>query len=93
VNSSIRNSAKAVIENEERRIQGLIDREYVDPTGKTHPIHDGVADLEGYLASSPRIMWILKEPYDDFNENGEPVGGGWSYTKDRPFNSEIDITS
>lgn len=29
------------------------------------PISDGVADIEMYLSSSPRVMWILKEPFDD----------------------------
>lgn len=35
------------------------------------PIYDGVADIEKYLSSSPKIMWILKEPYD------EATRGGW----------------
>lgn len=33
------------------------------------PIYDGVADIEGYLKSSPKIMWLLKEAYGE---------GGWS---------------
>ena len=41
------------------------------------PIYDGVADIEEYLSSSPKIMWILKEPYDEVTESGEPTGGGW----------------
>ena len=40
------------------------------------PIPDGVYNIEGYCKSSPRIMWILKQPYDDFKE-GRPSGGGW----------------
>lgn len=44
-----------------------------------HPITDGVADINGYLSSSPKIMWLLKEPYDDFTANGNPKGGGWSF--------------
>lgn len=46
------------------------------------PITDGVADVEKYLASKRRIMWILKEPYDNFDEDGNPIGGGWSITSD-----------
>ena len=46
------------------------------------PIFDGVADIEAYLGSSPKIMWILKEPYDDFDDNGNPCGGGWIMYKD-----------
>ena len=41
------------------------------------PIYDGVCDVEKYLTSSPSIMWILKEPYDDFTPEGKPTGGGW----------------
>lgn len=45
------------------------------------PIYDGVADFERYLSSKPRIMVILKEPYDDteiINGKIVPYGGGWS---------------
>lgn len=42
---------------------------------KIAPITDGVADAEGYRRSSPRIMWILKEAYDDND-------GGWSRTEE-----------
>lgn len=52
-----------------------------DPA-KVEPIYDGVVDAEVYLASKPRVMWILKEPYDDFDENGNPYGGGWTMFKD-----------
>lgn len=40
------------------------------------PIYDGVYDVEKYLTSSPRIMWILKEFVDEV-ENGKPSGGGY----------------
>ena len=40
------------------------------------PIYDGVVDAAGYLAARPKVLWILKEPYDDFDENGNPWGGG-----------------
>ncbi|MCI6913508.1 MAG: hypothetical protein MR771_10135 [Treponema succinifaciens] len=36
------------------------------------PIYDGVADIQKYLFSSPKIMWILKEPYGDFTKTGKP---------------------
>lgn len=46
------------------------------------PIYDGVSDIQGYLSSNPRIMFILKEAYDDTTESeaGEiiPYGGDWS---------------
>ncbi len=51
-------------------------------SAKVEPIYDGVVDAEAYLASKPRIMWILKEPYDDFDAKGHPQGGGWTMFKD-----------
>ena len=47
-------------------------------TSELEPIPDGIYDAKKYLSSSPRIMWILKEPYDDLNSAGRPCGGGWS---------------
>ena len=41
------------------------------------PIYDGVNDIASYLESSPKIMWVLKEPYDIISE-GKASGGGWS---------------
>ena len=52
-----------------------------DPA-KVEPIYDGVVDAEAYLAAHPKIMWILKEPYDDFDAEGMPAGGGWTMFKD-----------
>lgn len=43
------------------------------------PITDGVVDIDLYLASQPKIMWILKEPPGDI-EDGR-LCGGWSMTK------------
>ncbi len=47
-------------------------------TPELKAIPDGIYDAEKYLSSSPRILWILKEPYDDFTPVGKPCGGGWS---------------
>ena len=52
-----------------------------DPA-KVEPIYDGVVDAEAYFATKPKIMWILKEPYDDFDAEGMPAGGGWTMFKD-----------
>ena len=41
------------------------------------PIYDGVYNADGYLSASRPIMWVLKEPYDDFTQEGKPYGGGW----------------
>ena len=48
-----------------------------DPA-KVEPIYDGVVDAEAYLATQPKVLWILKEPYDDFDAEGMPEGGGWT---------------
>lgn len=62
--------------------QKLVD-EYITRMGSDRtndsiaPILDGVMDFESYLNSNLKIAWVLKEPYDDFDENGAPYGGGW----------------
>lgn len=40
------------------------------------PIYDGVCDLDGYLSSMPKVMWILKEPNGQEKDGIED--GGWS---------------
>lgn len=44
-----------------------------------NPITDGVVDIDRYLSSSPKILWILKEPWENLKD-GE-AGGDWSVTK------------
>lgn len=46
------------------------------------PIRDGVADIELYLQSSPRVMWVLKEPYDGFKDDGSPSEGDYTLMED-----------
>jgi hypothetical protein len=41
---------------------------------------DGVVDTEAYLNSKLRVCWVLKEPYD--SPDGEGDTGGWSPTSD-----------
>lgn len=50
-------------------------------TDKVEPIYDGIYSAEKYLSAPLRIMWVLKEPYDDVDDNGLPAGGGWSIPK------------
>lgn len=58
-------------------------------TNKLSPIYDGLYSAEMYWKSPLRIMWILKEPYDDFDKRtGKPKGGDWSITKDLFHNPE-----
>lgn len=57
---------KEELENKQKEMHEKI-REYAQKNGldeEKEPIFDGVADIEGYLSSSPKIMWLLKEPYD-----------------------------
>ena len=62
-------------------IDALADKEglWTEDVG---PIRDGVADIEAYLHSSPKIMWVLKEPYDDFKKDGSPYGGDYTLLED-----------
>lgn len=62
----------------ESGIRDAIDETYVDPSGRAEPIYDGVVDPDLYCSSHPRILWILKEPWDDVDSSG----GGWSLTTD-----------
>jgi hypothetical protein len=63
------------------QIESEIWTNCIDISGHTQAIMDGIVDIDTYLQSHPKILWILKEPYDAV-ENGTPAGGGWSLTKD-----------
>lgn len=41
-------------------------------------IRDGIVNIENYYDSNPKIMWILKEAYDEVDN----MGGGWSLVED-----------
>ena len=45
------------------------------------PITDGVYSASKYLSSDPKIMWVLKEPYDNII-NDKPYGGGWNIAEE-----------
>lgn len=55
------------------------------------PIRDGVADIEAYQQSSPKVMWVLKEPYDDFREDGSPYGGNYTLMEDLKKNRNAQL--
>ncbi len=59
-------------------IERAIWDNYIDENDKAEPIIDGIVDISGYLQSKPKILWILKEPYDD-EEGGIASGGGWHF--------------
>ena len=73
------------IESKQKSLQEKIQN-VADQTGlateKVWPIYDGVADMHAYIKSIPKIMWLLKEPYDHFDEEGNPCGGGWTLMED-----------
>jgi hypothetical protein len=62
------------IENIDKLVKETIISENVELT----PILDGVIDIDKYWTSKYKILWVLKEPYDDKDESGNPFGGGWS---------------
>ncbi len=46
---------------------------------KMEPITDGIFDNDTYKKQKIKILWILKEPYDE-DEKGHKGHGGWSIT-------------
>ena len=73
------------LDERQAALHALIKSRAIDlgyDSAKIAPIYDGVVDAEAYLASKPKVMWILKEPYEDFDAEGMPVGGGWTMFKD-----------
>lgn len=62
-------------------------------TDKIGPIRDGVSDIEAYLQSSLKLMWILKEPYDGFDENGEPKNGDYTLLEDLKEQRDVQLKS
>ncbi len=63
------------------RIRARAEELGFDPK-RIRPVYDGVVDAEGYLATRPRLMWVLKEPYDNQDKEGAPCGGGWTMFRD-----------
>jgi hypothetical protein len=62
----------------------LIDQEIraLDGLENTSSLIDGIINPELYVNAKYKILWVLKEPYDDFDEDGNPDGGGWDYRND-----------
>lgn len=69
-------SPKELLEKESE-IRTMIFRQFPS-TELAEPIYDGVADVRAYLIAPKRVLWMLKEPFDD----GENGGGGWNLVKD-----------
>ena len=66
------------LKNDQELIETYIKRFFpYNEKSEMAPIFDGVGDCEKYANSKCRILWVLKEAYDDFDDNGNPSGGGW----------------
>ena len=59
------------------KIDKLIAEKILSEDPEIVAITDGIMDFEKYFHAKYKILWILKEPYDDFNEEGKPFGGDW----------------
>ena len=70
---------------EQKRIDTLVinrARKHGLSSNSFDPIRDGIGDEKGYLQSRLKVAWVLKEPYDEWEKDGSPCGGGWSLVKD-----------
>lgn len=56
----------------------LVKQRIVSNNPNTYPITDGIIDVSKYLRAKYKILWILKEPYCDVDDAGNPSGGDWS---------------
>ena len=70
---------RAHLETLEEQVNADLNRMAAEEKSIHGPITDGVVDIDRYLASSPKMLWILKEPWEKLGA-GEG-GGGWSLTK------------
>ena len=79
-----KNLSVAHIISEQKRIETKIyekgEEKKKYPEQELYPLTDGVADISEFLNRNYRVMFILKEGYDDFDEYGYPLGGGWMIT-------------
>jgi hypothetical protein len=49
-----------------------------------YPVVDGVLDIEKYLEAKYKILWLLREPHDEWvtvKETGQRRNGGWNLAK------------
>ncbi len=71
-------SQKLELQHKIDEINRQVNETMISDNPEICPITDGIIDIDKYLKAKYKILWILKEPYDDFDENGKPFGGGWS---------------
>lgn len=66
--------------------QKILDN-YVDESGNSFAVKDGIVNVERYLTAPHKILWIMKEVNDTDPEEGE-VRGGWDL---RQFMNDVSI--
>jgi len=82
LNAQLLQEQQEQIEKEIKEKYNELVRQGLYDSNKIWPIYDGVTDFEAYLSEKPRIMWILKEPWDKVSNN-EPCGGGFSIPEEQ----------
>lgn len=75
------------LEQDQKDIIERIKRRAKEKHPDVGPIWDGVADINAYYHSNPRVAWILKEPYDP--DSGE----GWDHPEFLAKKTVTDIES
>ena len=73
------------IENLKKRQKEIAEKIYAINTGieGLKAMEDGVINADKYLMAKYKILWIMKEPYDDWGttKDGSKTMGGWSLCK------------
>lgn len=65
---------KNELEKLNSEIYHIYEQHYKDELPEAEPITDGIIDIDLFLQTKIKILWILKEPYD---EGTKRAGGGW----------------
>jgi len=74
-----------------KELDALINERYPwDAEKGIGPILDGYVDIEKYFNAKYRILWILKEPHDEIDDNNEPCGGGWDLKEVLPTKNSVN---
>ena len=72
------------LKEESEIITNKIIKKYSDLDRGIEPVIDGIVSLDEYIDTNPKILWILKEPYDEM----DGTGGGWQLVRDFPKDEE-----
>jgi len=64
---------KENLEYNSRKIEKKINDVYIDFKNKKDPVTDGIINIDNYIGVKYKILWILKEPTEEIDEDG-----GWN---------------